>query len=210
MAFLIRASPPSSPTMNMFGTLVSICAFSWGMSLPMLGLAMTMVMAPTGQTSAHRLWPMHLYPLTITACPASMASTSPSGQTIVHVAQPMQLEVSIWGCCDCGPSDRIFPFSADSRARTSLAFCWLRYRRTKINVIVKAISRPTRLFMEYIFSQKGPQEHLCWIELCQDCKGISRQLITLGSAGIEDILGRVRPHSRRKGGGLPVPGPSSS
>ena len=75
----------------------------------MLGLAMTMVMAPTGQASAHRLCPMHLYPLTMTACPPSMASTSPSGQTVVHVAQPMQYCVSICGCWDCGPSERKRP-----------------------------------------------------------------------------------------------------
>ena len=31
-----------------------------GMSAPMLGLAITMVIAPTGQASAHRLCPMHL------------------------------------------------------------------------------------------------------------------------------------------------------
>ena len=39
----------------------------------MLGLAITMVMAPTGQASAQRLWPMHLCPLTMTALPPSMA-----------------------------------------------------------------------------------------------------------------------------------------
>jgi len=41
--------------------------------------------------------------LTMTAWPASIARTSPSGQTVVHVAQPMQCVVSICGCCDCGP-----------------------------------------------------------------------------------------------------------
>ena len=95
MAFLINAKPPSSPTINKFGTLVSNSGVSCGRSAPMLGLAMTMVMAPTGQASAHKLCPMHLYPLTITAWPASMARTSPSGQTVVQVAQPMQYCVSI-------------------------------------------------------------------------------------------------------------------
>jgi hypothetical protein len=33
------------------------------MSAPELGLAMTMVMAPTGHSSAQRPWPMHLCPL---------------------------------------------------------------------------------------------------------------------------------------------------
>ena len=60
------------------------------MSAPMLGLAITMVIAPTGHASAHRPWPMHLYPLTMTALPPSIASTSPSGQTVVQVPQPMQ------------------------------------------------------------------------------------------------------------------------
>ena len=56
----------------------------------MLGLAITIVIAPTGQASAQRPWPMHLWPLTMTALPPIMASTSPSGQTLVQVAQPMQ------------------------------------------------------------------------------------------------------------------------
>ncbi len=60
------------------------------MSAAMLGLAITMVIAPTGQASAQRPWPIHLCPLTMTALPAIMASTSPSGQTLVQVAQPMQ------------------------------------------------------------------------------------------------------------------------
>ena len=60
------------------------------MSALMLGVAITIVIAPTGHASAHRPCPMHLYPLTMTALPPSMASTSPSGQTQVQVAQPMQ------------------------------------------------------------------------------------------------------------------------
>ena len=35
----------------------------------MLGLAITMVIAPTGQASAQRPWPMHLCPFTMTALP---------------------------------------------------------------------------------------------------------------------------------------------
>ena len=42
------------------------------MSAPILGLAITMVMAPTGQASAHRPWPMHLCPLMMAALPPSM------------------------------------------------------------------------------------------------------------------------------------------
>ena len=76
--------------MNIFLMEVSYSGVRYGMSAPMLGLASTIVIAPTGQTSAQRLCPMHLYPLTITALPPSMARTSPSGQTMVHAAQPMQ------------------------------------------------------------------------------------------------------------------------
>ena len=88
----------------------------------MLGLAITMVMAPTGQASAHRLWPMHLCPLTMTALPPSMARTSPSGHTAVQIWQPMQCVVSMWGCCARGPSEYISPFSAARRARASRRF----------------------------------------------------------------------------------------
>ena len=84
--------------MNRFWMLVSYSASKGGISAPMLGLAITMVMAPTGQTSAHRLWPMHLYPFTMTALPPSIARTSPSGQTVVQAAQPMQCVASICGC----------------------------------------------------------------------------------------------------------------
>src|SRR6267143_1391394 len=99
--------------------LVSYSGVKYGKLADMLGLAITIVIAPTGQASAHRLWPIHLYPLTRTAWPPSIARTSPSGHTMVHVAQPMQFVVSICGCCDCGPSDRRLPFCAASRARVS-------------------------------------------------------------------------------------------
>ena len=46
--------------MNMFSMLVSNSSLMAGMSAPMLGVALTMVIAPTGQTSAQRLWPIHL------------------------------------------------------------------------------------------------------------------------------------------------------
>src|SRR5260370_2576352 len=128
------------------------------MSAPMLGLAIAMVMAPTGYASAQRLWPMHLYPLTMTAWPANIARTSPSGQTMVHVAQPMQYVVSICGCCDWGPSERRLPFWAASRERASRASCPLRYRRTKKSVRMTAIRRPTRLFI-VVFSHKTSQQY---------------------------------------------------
>src|SRR5271169_1646981 len=105
MAFLIRARPPSSPTMNKLGMLVSCSGVRYGLSAPTLAPDITIVIAPTGQASAQRAWPMHLYPLTMTALPPSMASTSPSGQTVVQVAQPMQCELSICGCCDWGPAE---------------------------------------------------------------------------------------------------------
>ncbi len=46
--------------MKRFLMVVSYRGVRKAMSPPMLGLAITMVMAPTGQTSAQRLWPMHL------------------------------------------------------------------------------------------------------------------------------------------------------
>jgi len=92
----------------------------------MLGLAMTMVMAPTGQASAHSECPMHLCPFTITAWPPSMASTSPSGQTSVQPPQPMQLLVSMWGCMPRGPEENSFPFSEAARERASLFFIFIR------------------------------------------------------------------------------------
>src|SRR6266567_6252977 len=89
-AFLIRANPPSSPTTKRLGTEVSYSEVRYGISAAMLGLAVTIVIAPTGHASAHKPWPMHLCPLTITAFPPIIASTSPSGQTLVQVPQPMQ------------------------------------------------------------------------------------------------------------------------
>ena len=51
-AFLINASPPSSPAMKRFGMFVSCSRERTGMSAPTLGLAITISMAPTGQASA--------------------------------------------------------------------------------------------------------------------------------------------------------------
>src|SRR6267143_3920223 len=102
--------------------LISYSRVRYGMSADMLGLAMPIVIAPTGQASAHRLWPIHLYPLTRTALPPNMASTSPSGQTCVQIAQPMHHMLSICGCWDWGPLEYIFPFASDSRALASLSF----------------------------------------------------------------------------------------
>src|SRR5229473_4470217 len=118
-AFLISARPPSSPTMNMFATLVSCSAVRAGMSAPTLGLAMTIVMAPTGHASAHSPCPMHLWPLTITALPAMTAMTSPSGQTSTQAPQPMHCRASMCGCCARGPSEKSFPCSAAARAAAS-------------------------------------------------------------------------------------------
>src|ERR1700675_3067033 len=58
----------------------------------------------------------------MTAFPPNMASTSPSGQTVVQAAQPMQEFASIFGCCDCGPREMILPFSAAERASASRFF----------------------------------------------------------------------------------------
>src|ERR1700757_1168059 len=51
-AFLMRAKPPSSPTMNIFFTLVSYSEVSRGRLAPTLGLANTISIAPTGHESA--------------------------------------------------------------------------------------------------------------------------------------------------------------
>ena len=56
------------------------------MSALMLGVAITISMAPTGHASAQSPWPMHLDPLTIAAFPPITASTSPSGQTSTQAA----------------------------------------------------------------------------------------------------------------------------
>src|ERR1700745_3149485 len=103
IAFLIDARPPSYTTINRFGTLVSYSGVRYGRSALTLGLAITMVMAPTGQASAQRPCPMHLCGLTITPLPPKLANPAPSGHTSVHVPQPMQLPVSMCGCCACGP-----------------------------------------------------------------------------------------------------------
>src|SRR5580704_11614728 len=86
-----------------------------------------------------------------------MASTSPSGQTVVQVAQPMHHSASICGCWDCGPSDRNVPFFWASWAASSRRSCSFRYRRTKNSVIVNAMSRPIILFT-LIFSHRLGQK----------------------------------------------------
>ena len=48
------------------------------------------VMAPTGQASSQRAWPTQRRPLTTTAVPPTMPSTSPSGQARTQAPQPMQ------------------------------------------------------------------------------------------------------------------------
>src|SRR5882762_5533490 len=120
--------------------LVSYSGVRYGMSADMLGLAITIVIAPTGQASAHRLWPIHLYPLTRTALPPNMASTSPSGHTCVQIAQPMHHTLSICGCWAWGPLEYVFPFSSDARARASLFFKWFWYTRKGIAIAIAQIA----------------------------------------------------------------------
>ena len=109
--------------MNRLGMLVSYSGVRAGISELALALAITMVMAPTGHTSAQMLWPMHLWPLTMVALPFSRPSTSPSGQASTHVPHPMQrVEIDMWMLCP-RPVGKIFPCSAASIAAFS-RFLW--------------------------------------------------------------------------------------
>ena len=93
--FLINARPPSSPVIKRLGTLVSSSVVRYGRFALTPGAACTIVIAPTGQASAHIPWPMHLYGLISAALPPTMPSTSPSGHTCVQPWQPMQLLTSM-------------------------------------------------------------------------------------------------------------------
>src|SRR3990170_2723557 len=106
------------------------------MSALMLGLAITMVIAPTGHTSAHKLCPTHLYPFTMAALPPSMASTSPSGHACVQVAQPMHRVESMFGCWALGAPENNLPFSAAARAFASPLLSLWRYRTTGITITI--------------------------------------------------------------------------
>src|SRR5947209_3905820 len=76
----------------------------------------------------------------MTALPPIIASTSPSGHTVVQVAQPMHWALSMCGCCDFGPSEYTLPFSAAACARASRCFNFFRYPRRNSQQMTPAIA----------------------------------------------------------------------
>src|ERR1035441_7674513 len=98
---------------------------------------------------------MHLYPFTMTAFPPSTARTSPSGQTVVHVPQPIQWAASICGCWACGPPESILPFSAASFARFSL---FTRFLNNSLSFDQHNGERPLCVLFSYKIGRESSKE----------------------------------------------------
>src|SRR5579872_1603440 len=110
MAVLISPMPPSSPTMNKPGTLVSKSSLTIGTLTVCSTPPMAIEIACVGQTSAHLECPVQRSEWARMALPFTSSRVPVSGHTSTHVPQPTHSEALImgFGLPVAGPSPPIF------------------------------------------------------------------------------------------------------
>ncbi len=101
VALRISPMPPSSPAMNIPGTLVSKLGLTLGMSIPRLVVPKTSFIASNEQDARQAPCPIQAVGSTRTARP-SINPRAPSGHALTQEAEPIHARGSITGCSEGG------------------------------------------------------------------------------------------------------------